>query len=89
MLVVSSLGSEFMYDVGIHFACCLKHWVLCTEIDELKTRLSFIPVFSLSSLFRLLAVYPRNVAATDNMDRSSAGRSQKESQEGKLEAAVS
>lgn len=77
------------------FACCLKHWVLCIEVDKLK-RWCFLFCFCLffpphhflcafcccflfcfccfCFLFVLLVVYPRNVAATVNMGRSSAGR---------------
>lgn len=32
-----------MCHVSIHYACCLKHWVLCTEVDKLKTCLSPLP----------------------------------------------
>lgn len=91
MLVMSSLDPESMCHVSIHFACCLKHWVLCTEVDELKDLSLPLPTccFLSSFLFGSLAVYPRNVAATVNMGRSSAGRSEKETLEGKWEAAVS
>lgn len=34
-LVTSSLDPESMCHVCIHYACCLKHWVPCTEVDEL------------------------------------------------------
>lgn len=81
---MSSLDPESMCHVSIHFACCLKHWVLCTEVDELKTCLFPTCCCFLSSvLFVSLAVYPRNVAATVNMGGSSAGRSEKESWERK------
>lgn len=62
------------------------HWG--RQTSDLSVPLPTCPFLS-SFLFGLLAVYPRNVAATDNMGGSSAGRSEKESWEGEWEAAVS